>query len=100
MESRIVYIGEEIAAAGFRLAGLATRVPGAGEETAVLLEELGRGALILLSAPVAGRIAEPILRRALAAAKPFALVLPGGAGLPAGHDIAARVRMQLGVGEA
>ena len=97
MDSRIVYIGEEIAAAGYRLAGLATRVPGPGEESAALREALGRAALILVSQQVAERVALPELQRALAKASPLLLVVPEGASLPPGIDIAARVRLQLGV---
>lgn len=100
MESRIVYIGDEVTAAGHRLAGLSTRAPGSGEETAVLREELARAALILISRRVAGRIGRPELQHALAQASPLTLVMPEGAALPPGIDIAARVRLQLGVEEA
>lgn len=100
MESRVIFIGDEVAAAGYRLAGLSVRAPGPGEETAALREELARALLILLSQRMTSRIARSELRDALARTSPLVLVVPDGAGLPPDIDIAARVRLQLGVGEA
>lgn len=99
MASRMVFIGDELAGAGFRLAGLAVRVPGAGEETEALREELARAALILIAGRVAARIPEPELRRALRAVSPLILVLPDVPGAAPRAGIARRVRLQLGVEE-
>ena len=99
MDSRIVYIGDEIAAAGYRLAGLSTRVPGPGEATAVLREELGRAALLLISQQVAEQVERPEWQRVLAKTSPLMLIMADGSSLPSGIDIAARVRLQLGVEE-
>ena len=100
MTARIVFVGDEIAAAGFRLAGARVRSPGTGEETAALREERTRAALILVAARTAARIAPAELRRALAAVSPLVLVVPDGEAGEAAGDIAARVRLQLGVSES
>jgi vacuolar-type H+-ATPase subunit F/Vma7 len=93
------FIGDEIAAAGFRLAGATVRVPERGAETAVLREEAGRAALVILTRAVAERIEASALAQALASPSPLVVVLPDAAGLPPALDAAARVRLQLGIGE-
>lgn len=93
----VCFIGEEIAAAGFRLAGAAVRVPGRGTETAALREEIARAALVIVSRTVAERIDARELVQALSAPRPLVIVLPDAAGLPPALDIAARVRLQLGI---
>jgi vacuolar-type H+-ATPase subunit F/Vma7 len=93
------FIGDEIAAAGFRLAGATVRVPERGAETAVLREEAARAALVILTRAVAERIEASALAQALASPSPLVVVLPDAAGLPPALDAAARVRLQLGIGE-
>ena len=93
------FIGDETAAAGFRLAGAAVRVPERGTETAALREESARAALVIVSRAVAERVEARELAQALASAAPLVIVLPDAAGLPPAIDVAARVRLQLGIGE-
>jgi vacuolar-type H+-ATPase subunit F/Vma7 len=100
MASRVTFIGDEVTAAGFRLAGVSVRVPARGAETVALREEVSRAALILIGRGVAGRVDPRELQLALASASPLVLVLPDAAGLPPEVDVAARVRLQLGVDEA
>jgi vacuolar-type H+-ATPase subunit F/Vma7 len=100
MANPIVFVGDEIAAAGFRLAGAGTRVPAAGSETAAVREEAARAALVLVARRVAERIEPDALQHILAFSDALVLVLPDAAGLPAAADVAARVRLQLNVGEA
>jgi vacuolar-type H+-ATPase subunit F/Vma7 len=100
MANRVTFIGDEITAAGFRLAGVSVRVPETGAETAALSEEVSRSALILIGRGAAERVDPHELQRVLASASPLVLVLPDAAGLPPEVDVAARVRLQLGVDEA
>jgi vacuolar-type H+-ATPase subunit F/Vma7 len=100
MASAIAYIGDEVAAAGFGLAGAAVRVPARGTETAVLREETARAALVLIARSAAERVDPRELAQALASARPLVIVLPEAEGLPPGIDVAARVRLQLGIGQA
>ena len=99
MAKGVVFIGDEIAAAGFRLAGAAVRVPERGAETRVLREETARAALVLLARAAAERVDPRELAQALALPSPLVIVLPDSAGLSAAIDVAARVRLQLGIGQ-
>lgn len=92
------YIGDEIGAAGWRLAGAAAAVPEPGAERAAL--DAARGAdaaLVLVAADVAARIDNAVLREALAALSPLVLVVPDTQGQVPLPDFAARLRMQLGL---
>ena len=92
-----VYLGDEVSAAGYRLAGALVRTPAAGEETAALAWARAQAPLVLVSAPVAAGIAAGALRAALAALAPLVLIVPdlrGDVPLP---DLAARLRAQLGL---
>jgi vacuolar-type H+-ATPase subunit F/Vma7 len=95
----VSFIGDEIAAAGFRLAGATVRMPERGAETEVLREEAARAALVILTRAVAERIESRELGQALASPSPLVIVLPDAVGLPPAIDVAARVRLQLGIGE-
>lgn len=92
-----VYLGDEVSAAGYRLAGVRTRVPERGGEAAALLAARAEAPLVLVSATVAARIADDALRDAQTALAPLVLVVPdlvAGASVP---DLAARLRKQLGL---
>lgn len=91
-----VYLGDEVSAAGYRLAGAIVRTPPAGEETAALAWARGQAPLVLLSATVAAGIGDRILRTALAAMAPLVLIVPDLQGEVALPDLAARLRGQLG----
>ncbi|MGZ5132497.1 MAG: hypothetical protein ACXWCV_14390 [Caldimonas sp.] len=91
------YLGDEVSAAGYRLAGALVRTPRAGEEAAALAWACARAPLVLVSAPVAAAIAEKVLRAALSALAPLVLIVPdlhGDVPLP---DLASRLRGQLGL---
>jgi vacuolar-type H+-ATPase subunit F/Vma7 len=92
-----IYLGDELSAAGYRLAGALVRTPRAGEEAAALAWARTQAPLVLVSAAVAAGIAEAVLRSALSALAPLVLIVPdlqGDVPLP---DLAARLRGQLGL---
>ena len=92
-----IYLGDEVSAAGFRLAGVCVRTPGPGEAATALAEACAQAPLVLLSSAVAAEIGDRPLRAALSALAPLAIVVPdleGDAPLP---DLAARLRAQLGL---
>ena len=92
-----VYLGDEVSAAGYRLAGAHVRTPGAGEEAAALAWARSQAPLVLVSAAVAAGIGEALLREALSALAPLVLVVPDlHAAVPL-PDLAARLRGQLGL---
>jgi len=92
-----IYLGDEVSAAGYRIAGALTRTPRAGEEAAALADARAQAPLVLVSAAVAAGVGEKALRAALADASPLVLVVPDLLGEAALPDIAARLRVQLGL---
>jgi vacuolar-type H+-ATPase subunit F/Vma7 len=92
-----VYLGDEIGATGYRLAGAQVRVPAPGAETAALQQACGRAALVLVAASAAARIDGAVLQRALCALAPLVLVVPDALGTTPLPDLAARLRTQLGL---
>ena len=92
-----LYLGDEVSAAGYRLAGARVHTPRTGEETTALAWARSHSPLVLVSAAVAAAIADTALRDALAQAytpeRTLAEVALDGAGvrgsvvrLPGGLD--------------
>jgi vacuolar-type H+-ATPase subunit F/Vma7 len=92
-----VYIGDEVGAAGFRLAGADARIVAPGEEGAELERALASAPLVLLSAAVAARVPEAHLQRVMASLAPLVLVVPDLQGEVPLPDVGARLRRQLGM---
>lgn len=93
----IVFIGDEVAAAGWRLAGAQARIPERGGEGAALDAALGEAALVLLAAEVAARIPEAEVRSALRRVAPVTVVVPDLRESVPYPDVPARMRRQLGI---
>lgn len=92
-----IFLGDEVSAAGYRLAGARVRTPRPGEEAAALALARGEAPLVLLSAAVAARLAAAELGAAQAALAPLVLVVPDPQGMQPLPDLAARLRSQLGL---
>lgn len=92
-----VYIGDEISAAGWRLAGAQVALPEPGDETAALAAARAQAPLVLVSAAVAARIDAEALAAAGSALAPMVLVVPDPQGEVVLPDLAARLRSQLGL---
>ena len=92
-----VFLGDEVAAAGWRLAGVDARVPRAGAEGAVLAAALAQAPLVIVSAGIAARMPEPALRAALRGLAPLTVIVPDLRGTAPYPDIAARMKHQLGI---
>jgi hypothetical protein len=91
------YLGDEISAAGYRLAGAQVAVPAPGEESAAFAAARAAAPLVLVSAAVAARIPGREMRGALTALSPLTLIVPDLAGIVAVPDVASRLRRQLGL---
>lgn len=96
-----VYIGNELSATGYRLAGAQTFVA----ESAINIEELIEEAvehspLVLLGAGVAAALPPERLRALLRTLKPRVVVVPDIGGTSAPPDLAAWLRGQLGMSGA
>jgi vacuolar-type H+-ATPase subunit F/Vma7 len=93
----VIYIGDELTGAGFRLAGAQVLQPAAGEEAASLTRAQCDGQLILVSADVAARIPGASLDAALAALAPLTLVVPDLLGRQPVPSRAQRLRRRMGM---
>ena len=96
MGAKIVFVGEELAGAGYRLAGAVVHTPRPGEELAALQAARAGADLVLVGARLAARIAPAALEAALAAPQPLALVVPELDGETLRPDPGERVRRLLG----
>ncbi len=82
-----VFIGDEVTAAGFRLAGAETWAVEAGNEEAQV------------TAAFAAALPEAVVRRFMAAPRPLLAVVEDARGEVPLPDVTARLRKQVGVGE-
>jgi vacuolar-type H+-ATPase subunit F/Vma7 len=92
-----VYLGDEVSAAGYRLAGAHVRTPAPDEAGTALAEACAQAQLVLLSSRLAAAIGERPLRAVLSAASPLVLVVPELEGDVPVPDLAARLHAQLGL---
>jgi len=92
-----IYLGDEVTAAGYRLAGAHVRVPTPDEAGAAFDEARALAPLVLVSAAVAAHIDAGQLRAALTALQPLVLIVPDARGEVPRPDLAARLRGQLGM---
>jgi vacuolar-type H+-ATPase subunit F/Vma7 len=92
-----IYLGDEVSAAGYRLAGVDARVPRPGAETEALATARREAPLVLVNASIAARIGDNELRQAAIALAPLVLIVPDLLGETPLPDLAARLRAQLGL---
>jgi vacuolar-type H+-ATPase subunit F/Vma7 len=96
--ARIVYVGDEATAAGFRLAGVETVVPDAQDAAGTLRRAAADGAeLILLSGAMAALVPLEELETALAREAPLLAIVPDVHGRGTPTDLAHDVRRALGI---
>jgi vacuolar-type H+-ATPase subunit F/Vma7 len=95
--ARVVYLGDETGAAGFRLAGVDARVPGPGDEPGALARARNEASLVLVSATVASHVPPALLRAAQLALAPVTVVVPDVQGETPLPDVASRLRAELGL---
>ena len=93
------FIGDEVSAAGFRLAGFRTEVPAPGDEALCLRRACGEAELVLVTAEVAFRVPESELRRLQAAPRPLLLVVADVRRRSKAPDPGIGLRRQLGLVE-
>jgi len=80
--SRVAFIGDEISAAGYRLAGAAVFSPSAKDVHKTFVEVSGKVDVVMITAEASRHIAEPLMADALAATSPLVMVI---------EDVRARV---------
>lgn len=97
--ARVLYLGDEVTAAGLRLAGVETRVVAPGNTVPEVLHETLEDECdcVLLSAALARCIPAPQLQDALRRGAPLLAVVPDVRSEERLPDLAAEVRGALGL---
>ena len=93
----VTFIGDEVTAQGFRLAGAATHVPTENKVATRFADALRDSELVLITAEAAGRLDPDDLDRAVRGASPLVLVVPDAAMRAMPPDAAATVGKVLGI---
>jgi vacuolar-type H+-ATPase subunit F/Vma7 len=92
-----VFIGDEVSAQGYRLAGLQTLIPGEGDLLALVKLCCEQAPLVLIDASVAQAIPAAALDALLTGLAPPVVIVPAVRGTAPMSDIATRLRRELGV---
>ena len=95
--SAIIFIGDELTAAGFRLAGIETVVPEPEAAGEVLAEARKHADLIIMTAEFADRVAAAELEAALIAEAPVVAIMPDILFRKGPPDLTRRLRSALGI---
>jgi vacuolar-type H+-ATPase subunit F/Vma7 len=97
MASSSIFLGDELSAAGFRLAGVDARVPAPGDEAACFERALKEAHIVLVSLRCAREIPPAALEAAQAQLSPLVMVIPDWDGTPPASEPASKVRRVLGL---
>lgn len=92
-----VYIGDEVSAAGFRLAGLQVLTPLPDDVMPTIRRACEQAPLVLLSAATARQINTSELDELLAGTTPAVTIVPDVHGAAPMQDLSLRMKKQLGV---
>jgi vacuolar-type H+-ATPase subunit F/Vma7 len=92
-----VYIGDEVSASGYRLAGLEVFVPERDDLIAGINAACEKAPLVLLNAVIASELPAMQLERLLAGVTPPVIVVPDIRGHAGPPELATLLRRQLGV---
>lgn len=93
------FIGDEVSAAGFRLAGIDVHMPEPRQTAPLFQRLLGEAEILLITAEAAAEVPEETLRRAIVTERPLVLVIADVRGHREPPDIAAALRRHLGMAE-
>lgn len=91
------YIGDEVSALAWRLAGLQVHVPKDEELLTLVRRSCDEASLVLVSAAVAQRLPDTELDALLARVRPAVVIVPDVRGQATLPDLSIRLRRQLGV---
>ncbi len=91
------FIGDEVTAAGFRLAGAQVHSPPVQEIPTLFRSLREHSELLILTAEAAANVPEALMQQTTAAGKPLLLVLPDARYRSRPVDLAALLRTQLGM---
>lgn len=97
MSAPRIFLGDELSAAGYRLAGVDVRAPSPGDEAASFAAALKEARMVLVSSRCAAGIPPAALEAALALISPLVMVVPEWDGTPLASEPANKVRRVLGL---
>lgn len=92
-----IFLGDELSAAGYRLAGVDARVPVPGDEAAGFEQALAEARVVMVGARCAKAIPAAALEAAQALLWPLVIVVPDWDGTQFAGSPADRVRRALGL---
>lgn len=95
--SAIIFIGDELSAAGFRLTGIETTVPAPEAVGEALAEARKRAGLVIMTAQCADQVAAGELEAALIAEAPVVAIMPDVLFRSLPPDLTRRLRSALGI---
>jgi len=93
----ILFIGDEISAAGFRLAGLDVLVPESGEEKYILDKINKNTDFIIITAQIAAAVPQHTMDHLMQIDRPLLLVITDMRNHMSSPDLALSLRSQLGM---
>ena len=93
-----IYLGDEVSAAGYCLAGVVARIAEAGSESVAFERARADASIVLVSTAVAAKIAAARLAASLRALSPLVVLVPDLQAATPLPDIASRLRAELGLG--
>ena len=92
-----VFIGDEITAAAFRLAGVTPQTPATGDLPGIFESATEEADLVIIAADYARSLEPELLRSAIRRADPLILVVPDGGNRHQPEDLDARIDRVLGI---
>jgi vacuolar-type H+-ATPase subunit F/Vma7 len=93
-----LFIGDEVTAAAYRLAGARTVIPDAGSVLKVLEAVIGETKFLVITAACAAELPREWLASAVRRAEPLVLIVPDIANRAAPPDLVGKVDRVLGIG--
>ena len=97
MSAFSIFLGDEVSAAGYRLAGVDARVPVPGDEAASFEKALAEARIVMVGARCARAIPAAALEAAQALLSPLVIVVPDWDGTQLASSPANKVRLVLGL---
>ena len=92
-----VFIGDEVTAAAYRLAGMVTHVPEKRDVASAFARAAGATKLLIITTEYAAALPGETLREAIRRADPLILVVPDGGNRRLPEDLDSRVDRVLGI---
>lgn len=97
LDAPLVFVGQAVRAAGYRLGDFVTLVPERGHETRAVEQAMAAASVVVIDADVAERLPPARLEGWMARGAPPIVIAPHADGSCSHADPAERVRIQLGL---